>query len=78
MICGLLIRNSSLRPKTRQREIDRKTTPGLYLLRATHLGLSVEDLKQISVGLVMDMLIESSNDQYDYPVLATKEDIDRL
>ena len=48
------------------------------MLRAAKLGLHVEDLKEISIGRVMDMLIESSNDEYDYPVMATQEDIDRL
>jgi len=42
------------------------------------LGLSIGDLDQLSIGMVMDMLIERQNDSYDYPRLATQADIDRL
>lgn len=78
MISGQQTDSSSPLPKTKQREIDRKTTPGLFLLRAISLGLHVEDLKELSVGMIVDMLIESANDNYDYPVMATQADIDRL
>ena len=53
-------------------------TVGLYLLRAVQLGLHMEDLKQLDIGIVRDMFVESSNDNYDYPYIATQEDIDRL
>ena len=42
------------------------------------LGLSVADLDQLEIGMVYDMIIEKNNDSYDYPVLATQADIDRL
>lgn len=48
------------------------------MLRCVQLGLSVADLDQLSIGMVYDMLIEKQNDNYDYPVLATQADIDRL
>lgn len=51
---------------------------GLYLLRALQSGVHVADMKELSVGLLYDIFIESGNDNYDYPVLATQEDIDRL
>lgn len=69
---------ASLLPKTKQREIDRKMNVGLYLLRALQSGVHVADMKELSVGLLYDIFIESGNDNYDYPVLATQEDIDRL
>lgn len=50
----------------------------LFHLRAVQLGLSIGDLELLSVGMVYDMLIERQNDGYDYPVLATQADIDRL
>jgi len=50
----------------------------LFLLRALQVGLSVADLDYLSVGMVFDMLVEKQNDSYDYPVLATQADIDRL
>lgn len=48
------------------------------MLRAVQLGLSIADLDELSIGMVYDMLIERQNDNYDYPVLATQADIDRL
>lgn len=53
-------------------------TAGLYLLRVIQCGLHVADLKELSIGLVRDLFVESGNDSYDYPVMATQEDIDRL
>lgn len=32
----------------------------------------------LSIGIVNDMFIESKNDEYDYPLIATQADIDRL
>lgn len=53
-------------------------TVGLYLLRTFKAGLHIEDLKQMSVGMVHDIFTEQSNDSYEYPYIATQEDIDRL
>ena len=36
------------------------------------------DLEYVSIGMVWDMFTEKSNDEYEYPVLATQADIDRL
>nr|DAL74656.1 MAG TPA: hypothetical protein [Caudoviricetes sp.] len=47
-------------------------------MRCVQLGISISDLELLSIGLVNDMFIESRNDDYKYPVLATQEDIDRL
>ena len=53
-------------------------TAGLYLLRTLQCGLHVSDLKELSIGLVRDLFVESGNDSYEYPIIATQEDIDRL
>jgi len=58
--------------------IDREINTAVFLLRASQLGLSMADLEILSIGMVLDMLIEKQNDDYDYPVLATQADIDRL
>jgi hypothetical protein len=50
----------------------------LYLLRCSDIGLSMADLGLLSLGLVFDMFTERQNDGYEYPTLATDEDIDRL
>lgn len=50
----------------------------LFMLRCVQLGISISDLDLLSIGLVNDMFIELKNDDFDYPVLASQEDIDRL
>ena len=53
-------------------------TTGLFLLRCKELGLSVADLEEIEYGLVMDMLIEKTNDEYTYPFKATQDDFNKF
>ena len=50
----------------------------MFLLRAVGLGLSIKDLDTMPMGLVMDLFIEKDNDDYEYPFIATDEDINRL
>lgn len=53
------------------------TTP-LFLLRCVQLGLSMQDLELLSIGLINDMYAESRNDDCEYAVLATQEDMNRF
>lgn len=53
-------------------------TTALFLLRCTELGLSMADLDVLSVGLVNDMFVEKSNDNYDWKELASQDDFDRF
>lgn len=53
------------------------TTP-LFLLRCVQIGLSIRDLDLLTIGMVNDMYVESSNDDYKYPEVATQEDFDRF
>jgi len=48
------------------------------MLRCVQCGISISDLELLSIGMVNDMFIEMKNDEYEYPVLATQEDIDKL
>lgn len=48
------------------------------MLRCAELGLSVEDLEQMEFGLVSDMLVEKTNDDYKYPFKATQDDFNRF
>lgn len=48
------------------------------MLRCAQCGIAISDLCLLTVGMVNDMFIESKNDDYDYPVMATQEDIDKL
>ena len=50
----------------------------LYALRCVQCGLSISDLECLSIGLVFDIMTELGNDSYDYPYMATQDDIDRL
>ena len=49
------------------------TTP-LFLLRCKQLGLSMQELELLTIGLIDDMFIEKENDDFDYQSLATQED----
>lgn len=48
------------------------------MLRVAQMGISFRDLALIDVGMVFDMMTESKNDSYDYPVKATQADFDRF
>lgn len=50
----------------------------LFLLRCTEVGLSMTDLDELSVGMVNDMFVEKSNDNYDWKELASQDDFDRF
>ena len=53
-------------------------TTALFLLRCTELGLSMDDLDDLTVGMVNDMFVEKSNDEYEWKVLADQDDMDRF
>lgn len=55
-------------------------TVSLYLLRCIQLGLSIDDLKQLTVGMILDVYTELENNKNDNnPVHeATQEDMDRF
>jgi hypothetical protein len=42
------------------------------------MGLTMNDLENLSYGDVVDMMIEAGNDGADYKELATQEDFDRF
>ena len=48
------------------------------MLRCSELGLTFEDLDNMTVGMVYDMLIEKSNDHEKYPYIATQNDIEKF
>ena len=45
------------------------------MLRCAELGLSDEALAGMTLGMVYDMIIEQSNNSYEYPYKATKADL---
>lgn len=50
----------------------------LFLLRSVELGISIRDLDLLTIGLVLDMWTEKSNDGVKYKQLATQEDFDKF
>lgn len=48
----------------------------LYLLRCKQLGLSFEEMDELSEGDVWDMMTELANDQYKYPIVADAAQIE--
>ena len=53
-------------------------TTALFLLRCTEVGLSMADLDDLTVGMVNDMFVEKSNDDYDWKEIASQEDFDKF
>ena len=53
------------------------TTP-LFLLRCLEIGLSLNDLELLTIGMVNDMFIEKSNDSYNYKEIASQDDFDNF
>lgn len=56
----------------------REETVATFMLRCAELGLSREDLADMTMGMVYDMLIERANDHEQYSIRATQEDFDRF
>lgn len=53
-------------------------TVALFLLRCVEVGLSMEDLDELTVGMVNDMFTEKANDNYDWKEMASQDDFDRF
>lgn len=49
----------------------------VYLLRAKQLGLTLDEMEKLEEGMVIDMIIESSNDTAEYAARASQQDMDR-
>ena len=57
------------------RETVREPNGAIFMLRCASLGLSDEALNNMSMGMVFDMFTEKANDEHQYPLKATQEDI---
>lgn len=58
------------------RPTEREHNTALFLLRSFQLGLRIEDMKQLTLGMVLDMFAEAGNDSVEYKQLATQADFD--
>lgn len=46
----------------------------MLMLRALQIGLRLSDLDNITLGELVDILIENENDSYEYPIKASQDD----
>lgn len=53
-------------------------TTALFLLRCLQLGLSMQDLDSLTVGLVNDMFVELHEDDKEHDLLAQQEDFNKF
>jgi len=51
------------------------TTP-LFILRCLEVGLSMEDLDLLTIGMVLEIWIEKGNDSEKYAYVADQADFD--
>ena len=57
---------------------EREMTTPLFLLRCVEIGISVSDLDLLTVGLVLDIWTEKTNDGVKYARIAGQEDFDKF
>jgi hypothetical protein len=53
-------------------------TTALYMLRCIQVGIRLSDLDALEYGMIMDILTETSNDEFKYKEVASQEDFDRF
>ena len=53
-------------------------TTQLFLLRCVEVGISIQDLDLLTIGIVLDMWTEKANDDMKYEQVAQQEDFDKF
>ena len=48
------------------------------MVRAKQMGLTLKEMDELEEGFIMDMIIESGNDNYEYKELASQDDFDKF
>lgn len=71
-------KRTAIHTKKIGRPTERPLTTALFMLRCLQVGLSLDDLDKIDIGLVNDMFIEMANDHEEWDYKATQEDMDRF
>ena len=64
--------------KKRTGRSEREMTTPLFLLRCCEVGISIRDLDLVTIGLVLDIWTEKSNDGVKYRRLAEQADFDKF
>lgn len=50
----------------------------IYMLRAKQMGLSIADMDELEEGFIVDMMVESGNDNFEYKEVANQSDFDKF
>lgn len=53
-------------------------TTALFLLRCVEVGIGIRDLDLLSIGMVLDIWTEKSNDSVKYSKVAGQDEFDRF
>jgi len=53
-------------------------TTALFMLRCLQVGLKLDDLDTLDIGMVKDMFVEMANDHEKWDEVATQKDFDRF
>lgn len=61
---------NNIRSKKKVAPRDREPNGAIFMLRCAELHLSVEDLDDMTVGMVYDMMTEKANDHEKYDIKA--------
>lgn len=48
------------------------------MVRAKQMGITLSEMDELEEGFIMDMIIESGNDNYEYKELASQDDFDKF
>ena len=75
---GLAEPYDGCRSKKRTGRSEREMTTPLFLLRCTEVGISIADLDLLTIGLVLDIWTEKSNDGVKYRRIADQSDFDKF
>lgn len=50
----------------------------VFMVRAKQTGLTLSEMDEIEEGFIMDMIIETGNDNYEYKEVANQDDFDNF
>lgn len=56
----------------------RKMTTALFLLRCVEIGISISELDLLTIGMVLDICTEKSNDTVKYSKVAGQVEFDKF
>ena len=69
---------TDIESKKKLKRSSREMTTPLFLLRCLEIGISINDLDYLTIGMVMDIWTEKGNDSVKYDNVATQEDFDKF